>query len=138
MHNCFAFLRHVTTLRWSSFALALVFLLAGPPSHAQDIAELRNEGICNIGWAAGNAYGHPVWPQVKPHIGRGGTYYDAFVRLKAPGEDDYVAANMNLARYKECWERGERLPFNEAEGIARIQRAIDIVKEMTRILERMN
>lgn len=108
--------------------------LASTSAAATDMAELRDEAICNIGWVAGNAYGHPIWPQVRDFVGEGGTYYDAFVRLRAPGESDELAASANVALYQECRERGQGLAFNERASISRIQRVIDISEELRGVL----
>lgn len=115
----------------SFFAAVALALTANGESR---IAELRDEGICNIGWVAGNAYGHPIWPQVREFVDTGGTYYNAFVLLRAPGERDTVAASANVALYRECRERGGQQNFNEAASISRIQRAIDIVAELGRLI----
>jgi hypothetical protein len=63
--------------------------------------QLRDQGIKNIGWVAGNAAGHPIWPQVEPFVGKGGTYYNALVRLKTPGANEEVEAYSNVALYRE-------------------------------------
>ena len=97
--------------------------------------ELRDEGICNIGWVAGNSYGHPIWPQIRDFVGEGGTYYDAFVRIRAPGENAEQAAYSNVALYNECREQGRQQNFNEGLSINKIQRAIDISNELTNMLQ---
>ena len=110
--------------------LAMAVLLVPATAQAQSFAELRNEGICNIGWVAGNAHGHPIWPDVRPYVGEGGEYYDAFLRLLAPGETPEVQAHLNVRLYNECRSQGGQHVFNEAEGMSRIVRSNDIVNEL--------
>jgi hypothetical protein len=73
--------------------------------------QLRDQGIKNIGWVAGNAAGHPIWPQFEPFVGEGGNYYNAFIRLQPPGSNDKVEAYSNVALYREWVKTGEKSPF---------------------------
>lgn len=92
--------------------------------------DLRDEAIQNIGWLAGNARGHPIWPQVEPFVGEGGQYYDAFLRISSGRYSDELEASMNVQLYRQWRERGAALPFNERDSTSRIQRVIAIAREM--------
>lgn len=117
--------------------VAAVAAVVSIQSTSHQIADLRDEGICNVGWLAGNSYGHPIWPQVRGFVGEGGEYYNAFVLVRAPHESERVAAQANVRLYNQCRERGENAPFNERESISRIQRAIDISEELRLLMRRM-
>lgn len=96
----------------------------------QHQVELRNEGIQNVGWVAGNAKGHPIWPQVRGYVTPGGSYYTAFVHLSSGQLSDDAEALANVRLYNEWVERGSSVPFNEREGTSRIRRMIDIAEEL--------
>ncbi len=104
---------------------------------AQSLEKLRDQGIRNVGWVAGNTQGHPIWPQMRPFVGEGGEYYNAFVRIATCGLDDETVAFMNVRLYNEWVEKGRLFPFNEAESMRRTQRSIQIVKEMTKLMRQM-
>ena len=95
--------------------------------------DLRNEGIRNIGWVAGNSKGHPIWPEIKPYVTAGGEYYEFFMRLAPPGSDHKVEAIMNVNLYRAALEDGQKLPFNEMQNILRIKRAITIGPQILEI-----
>ena len=97
--------------------------------------QLRDQGITNIGWVAGNAAGHPIWPQVEPFVGKGGNYYNAFVRLKPPGSNEQVEAYSNVALYEEWVKTGESAPFNETDCVAKIQRVLQIADELAKTVK---
>ena len=59
--------------------------------------QLRDQGIKNIGWVAGNAAGRPIWPHVEPYVGKGGNYYNALIRLKTPEGNEEVEAYSNVS-----------------------------------------
>ena len=101
---------------------------------APGLRKLRDEAISNIGWVAGNAYGHPIWPEVEPFIGRGGTYYNTLLRTGIPGSDPEIEAALNVQRYREAFDRGKAEAFKEAEGASRLQRVNDIVAEISKLL----
>ncbi len=96
--------------------------------------ELRDQGIQNIGWVAGNSSKHPIWPQMKPFVGRGGTYYETLVRLKVPGSDSQTEAYSNVALYRKWKNIGSKITFNEAECMNRIKRTIQITKELSDLM----
>lgn len=99
--------------------------------HAQDnLRELRDEGLRNIGWVAGNAYGHPVWQDIKRYVGKGGSYYDLFTRLAPQGSNAEAEAYQNVSLYRNWFEKGQDQPFNEKEAVLRIQRVHQIVEEL--------
>ncbi len=85
-------------------------------AQAPTLRRLRDEAIANIGWVAGNAYGHPIWPEVEPFIGPGGTYYEILLRTGIPGSDPEIEVSLNVQRYREAFDRGKAATFNEAEG----------------------
>lgn len=102
---------------------------------SEEFKNLRDQGIKNIGWVAGNTEKTPLWPQLKPYVGQGGNYYDAFVRLKAPNEKDEAAAAMsNVGLYRKWKKIGAEQPFNEAEAMMRIQRTIQLSEEIEQML----
>lgn len=80
--------------------------------------ELRNQAISMLGWVAGNSYAHPIWPEMKPYIGRGGEYYDFFLRLTPPGLDRgalEAEAFQNVSLYRKWFDSGQSRPFDEAD-----------------------
>lgn len=105
------------------------------PEMSERFVELRDEAIRNIGWVAGNARGQAIWPEVRPHVGRDGEYYEAFVSLSSGRADDETEAMMNVSLYNDWVERGEERPFSPAEAMSRIERVQQIAAEMTRELE---
>lgn len=107
------------------------------PELAYRLRTLRDEAIANIGWVAGNAYGHLIWPELRPYIGRGGEYYDSFMRLAPPGADHQTEAALNVALYQKWFERGQAAPFNEPEGMRRLERLNALVGETTALLRQM-
>jgi hypothetical protein len=119
--------------------LAIIMLLGLPLQLSaidnERFRQLRNQGIKNIGWVAGNAVGHPIWPQVEPYVGKGGNYYNALIRLRTPGANDEVEAYSNVALYREWVKIGEKTSFNEEECITRIQRTLQIVDELTKMMK---
>jgi hypothetical protein len=98
-------------------------------AQAPTLRRLRDEAIANIGWVAGNAYGHPIWPEVEPFIGPGGTYYEILLRTGIPGSDPEIEASLNVQRYREAFDRGKAATFNEAEGASRLERINEVVAE---------
>jgi hypothetical protein len=122
--------RHVTTL-----IICLVLPLDLLAMDNERFRQLRNQGIKNIGWVAGNAAGHPIWPQVEPFVGKGGNYYNALVGLKTPGAKEEVEAYSNVALYREWVKIGEKTSFNEKECITKIQRTLQIVDELTKMMK---
>lgn len=100
-----------------------------------EFKDLRNQGIKNIGWVAGNTEKTPLWPQVESYVGRGGSYYDALLRLKASNEDSDAAAMANVNLYTKWKGIGSEQPFNEAEAIRRIQRTIQITDQLKQMME---
>ena len=109
----------------------LVLPFLSSEAKSEPIADLRDEGICNIGWIAGNARGHAIWPELRPYVGEGGEYYDGLVRLRAPGETDEVAAYGNVALYDRCSDQGASYPYNEQESMDRVVRLLQIIDELT-------
>lgn len=97
---------------------------------SQHQIDLRDEGIQNVGWVAGNAKGHPIWPQVRDYVTSGGLYYVAFVHLSSGRLPDDAEALANVRLYDAWVKRGASAPFNEKEGVSRIQRMIDIAEEL--------
>ena len=98
--------------------------------------ELRDQAIRMLGWVAGNSYAHPVWPEVKPYVGRGGDYYDFFVRLSPPGLDrsaQEAEAFHNVSLYQKWFEKGQTLPFNEADNVNKIRRILQIAEEVVSV-----
>ena len=98
---------------------------------------LRDEAITNVGWVAGNAYGHPIWPQIEGYVGKGGEYYDFFMRLAPSGLTDIeqqVQYAANLRRYEAGRKQGSSQSFSEAAASARIQRVLDIIEELKVIM----
>ena len=94
-------------------------------AQAPTLRRLPDEAIANIGWVAGNAYGHPIWPEVEPFIGPGGTYYEILLRSGIPGSDPEIEASLN----REAFDRGKAATFNEAEGASRLERVNEVVAE---------
>lgn len=119
--------------------LTIIMLLALPlhvlATDNERFRQLRDQGIKNIGWVAGNAAGHPIWPQVEPYVGKGGNYYNALVRLKTPGGNEEVEAYSNVSLYREWVKIGEKSSFNENECISKIQRTLQIVDELTKMMK---
>ena len=107
-----------------------MFLIGMHSAYAQSLRELRDEGICNTGWIAGNAYGTAIWPQLRPYVGRDGEFYNGFIRIRAPEEDDLddqLVASMNISLYNECRENGANAPLNGDEIQSRAIRNNQIV-----------
>ena len=99
----------------------------------EEFKDLRDQGIKNIGWVAGNVEKTQLWPQIKPYVGKGGNYYESFLRLKAPNEKDEAAAIGNVNLYRKWKKIGAEQPFSEAEAMSRIQRTIQISEEITQM-----
>lgn len=119
--------------KWILPIVAAVLIAAS--AAAADIRTLRDEAIQNVGWVAGNSHGHPIWPQMKGYVGRGGSYYKAFVSLAPPGlsrAEQQAEAHHNVRLYEKWFERGEQAAFNEAEATSRIQRVLQISEELKR------
>ena len=105
-------------------------------SKAAQFRELRDTAIRMLGWVAGNSYGHPIWPQIKSYYGRGGSYYDFFVRLSPPGLDKTIQeaeALHNVGLYQEWFEKGQTRPFNEQDNVNKIKRMLQIAEEVVGI-----
>ncbi len=119
--------------------LIVLFLVVTTPSLAQDeeLRSLRDEAIKNIGWVAGNSYGHPIWPEIKPFVGKGGSYYEFYLRLAPKNSDHAAEAFYNVSLYEEWFEIGSKQPFNENEGLSRIQRVMQIQDELGKLFDRM-
>jgi hypothetical protein len=103
------------------------------PSKAARFRELRDQGIRMLGWVAGNSYAHPIWPQVKPYVGRGGQYYDFLVGLSPPGLDrtmQEAEAFHNVRLYQEWFKNGQMRPFNEQDNMNKIKRILQISEEV--------
>ena len=99
---------------------------------ARRFRELRDEAIRMLGWVAGNSYGHPVWPDVRPYVGRGGEYYDFFVSLSPPGLGSgaqEAEAFHNVSLYETWFEKGQTRPFNEPDNMNKIRRILQIAEE---------
>ncbi len=112
---------------------ACVQLVSQASIEAGRFRELRDHAIRMLGWIAGNSYGHPVWPEMKPYVGRGGVYYDFFLRLSPPGLDrsaQEVEAFQNVSLYQEWFEKGQTRPFNEADNVNKIRRILQIAREV--------
>ncbi len=114
----------------------VLFFSISPARADQDslFRQLRDEGIENIGWVAGNSYGHPVWPEVKGYVGKDGDYYNLFVRLAPKGSDHETEAFHNVSLYNKSFEEGQKQPFNEHESTLRTQRILQIVEELKALL----
>jgi len=114
--------------------LCIAVILFGTHSAwAQSVADLRDEGICNTGWIAGNAYGTAIWSQLRPYVGENGEFYNGFIRIRAPSEDGLegrLVASMNINLYNECRERGSNMPFNGEEIESRAIRNNQIIDEL--------
>ena len=94
---------------------------------------LRNDAIRMLGRIAGNSYEHPIWPEVKPYVARGGQYYDFFLRLAPPGlsrSEQEAEAFANVRLYQEWFEKGRAQPFNESDNINKIRRIQQIATEV--------
>lgn len=97
---------------------------------------LRDDGIDLVGWVAGNSYNHPIWPQLKPYVGRGGQYYDFFVSLAPPGlskDAQQAEALGNVRRYQKSFERGKTRSFNERDNNNKTKRMLQIAEEVVGI-----
>lgn len=98
--------------------------------------ELRDQAIRMLGWVAGNSYAHPVWPEMKPYVGRGGEYYDFFLRLSPPGLDrsaQEAEAFHNVSLYQKWFEKGQTRPFNEEDNVNKITRILQIAEEVVSV-----
>ncbi len=98
--------------------------------------ELRDQAIRMLGWVAGNSYAHPVWPEMNPYVGRGGEYYDFFLGLSPPGLDrsaQEAEAFHNVSLYQKWFEKGQTLPFNEADNVNKIKRILQIAEEVVSV-----
>ena len=98
--------------------------------------ELRDQAIRMLGWVAGNSYAHPVWPEMKPYVGRGGEYYDFFLGLSPPGLDrsaQEAEAFHNVSLYQKWFEKGQTLPFNEADNVNKFRRILQIAEEVVSV-----
>ncbi len=92
-----------------------------------------NDAIRMLGRIAGNSYEHPIWPEVKPYVARGGQYYDFFLRLAPPGlsrSEQEAEAFANVRLYQEWFEKGRAQPFNESDNINKIRRIQQIATEV--------
>lgn len=116
-------------------SLALAFCASSAVFAQSALEKLRDEGISNIGWVAGNTYGHPIWPQMKPYVGKGGEYYNFFISLGAQTANQEAQAYANIQRYNEWFDRGQSIPFNEPEAMRRAQRSVEIVSEIGELLK---
>jgi hypothetical protein len=86
-----------------------------------------------MGWVAGNSSGHPVWPDVKPYVGRNSQYYNFFLRLSPPGltkSEQESEAYHNVALYREWFEKGKKRPFNESDNVNKIKRMYQFAEEV--------
>ncbi len=90
--------------------------------------ELLDEAIYNVGYVAGMAYSHPVWPETRAFVGPDGQYTRALLVVRRPGLSDEATATMNLDRYEEGRDAGSVQAFSESDAAARTQRVIDIVE----------
>lgn len=131
--------------RWvyvlAALILAVAFFGSGSdkadpsrPAQSDRFVDLRDEGIRNVGWVAGNARGHPVWPQLREFVEPGGSYHDGFVRLWSGRRSQASEAAANVALYNEWVRRGENQPFNEREAMSRIQRMQEIAVELKSLI----
>ena len=100
---------------------------------ADRFRELRDHAIRMLGWVAGNTYGTPLWPEVKQNIGRGGVYYNFFVRLRPPGLKKRTLeaeAIHNIRLYLEWFEKGQTRTYNEADNMNKLGRILQIGEEV--------
>ena len=128
------------TFAYVALALAVVFwifiLLTDPrdsdtpftTENDQAYVELLDEALYNLGYVAGNAYGHAIWSEARQFVGIDGEYTMAFRQLGRPGVDDLGAALRNRQRYEEGAEAGRATPFDENENLSRTQRVIQIME----------
>ncbi len=98
-------------------------------------AALRDEGLQNIGWVAGNARGYSAWETVRPYVDEGGTYYNFFIRLGVPGEPQDIEAHHNLDLYAESVALGKHADHNESEEADRTKRLVAISTEIAALLK---
>lgn len=106
-----------------------------PPGWSRNFTDLRDEGIADIGWVAGNARGHPIWPDVKMHFGEEGDVYDRLMMLGTPGQTQTISAGLNVALYDRSVEQGAAAYYDEAEETRRAVRVSQIFKELGELLK---
>ena len=125
-------------MMWKRWAVLIGLFLLCADAFAFDegrFRQLRDQGIMDVGWVSGNASKHPIWAELEPFLGRGGTYYEAFVSLKTPSGDAKTEAYGNVALHREWFKIGEGQPFNEDECISKIQRAQQLSAELTEMMD---
>ena len=108
-----------------------------PTEQLTQFRQLRDEGIRHIGWVAGNTRKTPLWSQTSPQVGEGGRYYNALVRTKVPGTDDDTEAIGNVDLYRKNQLEGEGAAYNIDENVLRLERANQIIEEMTSLMSTM-
>lgn len=106
------------------------------PTILTRLGALRDEGIDNIGWVAGNAYGRPIWAQVKPYVGEDGSYYRVLISLSTQGPNSAGEAMANIDRYKSAVKLGRSQRYDEADMLRRVERTNQIAKEISALLDR--
>lgn len=97
---------------------------------------LRDQGIQNIGWVAGNASDNAIWPQVEPYVGKSGTLYKAFLFAVSPGADETAEVISNVDLYNVWLEKGEQAPHDEAACMAKTKETQDLAEELKRLLQK--
>lgn len=109
-----------------------------PPASAdwtRQFTDLRDEGITNIGWIAGNAKGHPGWSMLRQHYGEDGDIYNGFIVLGTPGQAADTSAAINVSLYDQATEKGAAAKYDEAEETLRALRIAEVLKELTALMK---
>lgn len=101
------------------------------------LRELRDEALECMGWAAGNSFRQPNWPEIESIVGQRGLYFDPMITLAPPGLAEglkQAEKNANLARYEQAFVRGNRAEFDAGETERCVERTKQISDEIARIL----
>ncbi len=98
------------------------------------LRELRDEAVQHIGWVAGNAYGHPEWPTLRPYVGKGGQYYNFLFGLMLRGANRRTDISQLASLYREWFTMGQKQPFNVKEATQRIVQVRQIVDDINAYL----
>lgn len=107
-------------------------------TQAERLRALRDEALDCMGWAAGNSFRQPIWPEVESYVGHRGVYYGPIIGLVPPGLPSDLSeaeSGANFDRYRGAFLRGRQAAFDAAETRRCIERAIEISGMLERLLE---
>lgn len=101
--------------------------------------DLRDEALADVGFVAGNAKGHAIWPQVRDYVDEDGQYTKFYESLATPREQQSDAegqALLNIQTYEAGVGKGSAAAYDPSDDTDRAQRIVQIGTEIGAIMEK--